>query len=112
MPILRSDRLNEAPPGCPLTGFGIARMKKGVDPGLELHFHDGDEFWFLVEGRVRVLSEGEEYVLHPGEALYTPAGQDHTILEVVEDAVVVWMEGELKGRRRPGHLHRPHDPWP
>ena len=112
MPVIRSDQLDRAPAACKVAGFGTARLRRGDPPGVEPHFHDGDELWFVIEGELRVLSEGQEHVVRVGEALFTEAGQEHTILEVLEDALILWVEQDLRGRRRPGHLHRPQDPWP
>jgi hypothetical protein len=112
MPVIRPDQLDLAPDACGIVGFGTAHLKKGESPGLELHFHDGDELWFVIEGKLRALSEGQEQVVGAGEALFTEAGQEHTILEVLEDTLILWVEQGLRGRCRPGHLHRPEDPWP
>ena len=73
---------------------------------IEPHYHDCDEYYLLLSGRMKVRSEGVEYVLEPGDALLTRMGDEHEILEVIEDSTMVWMETELRGDRRPGHLHR------
>jgi mannose-6-phosphate isomerase-like protein (cupin superfamily) len=112
MPVIRPDQLDRAPPACKIAGFGTARFRRGEPAGLEVHFHDGDEVWFVIKGRLRVQSEGQEHVVGAGEALFTAAGHEHAILEVLEDTVVLWVEQDLRGRRRPGHLHHREDPWP
>lgn len=112
MPVIHPERLDQRPEACKIVGYGTARFQKGESPTLEVHFHDGDELWFVIEGKLRVQSEGKEHVVSTGEALFTEAGQEHTILEVLEDSIVLWVEQDLRGRRRPGHLHRPEDQWP
>jgi len=64
----------------------------------------------VFEGRARVMSEGQEYELGPGDILITKMGDEHEILEILEAPLKsFWVEDELFGRMRPGHLHRPED---
>jgi quercetin dioxygenase-like cupin family protein len=39
--------------------------------------HDGDELVYALSGSLRVLAEGEDTVLDPGDAFYVPAGVKH-----------------------------------
>jgi mannose-6-phosphate isomerase-like protein (cupin superfamily) len=79
---------------------------------VERHFHDCDEFWFICEGRVRIMTEGREFEVGPGDCVYTRMGDEHDVLAVHEDARWFYLVGELRGRKRPGHLHFPDDPYP
>jgi mannose-6-phosphate isomerase-like protein (cupin superfamily) len=56
-------------------GPGVARPPDS-DPG---HFHDGtSEFWFVMEGEVDFLIEGEPYFATSfGDVVYAPAGRWH-----------------------------------
>jgi mannose-6-phosphate isomerase-like protein (cupin superfamily) len=56
-------------------GPGVARPPDS-DPG---HFHDGtSEFWFVMEGEVDFLIEGEPYFATGfGDIVYAPAGRWH-----------------------------------
>jgi mannose-6-phosphate isomerase-like protein (cupin superfamily) len=61
----------------------------------------------VLAGQARVMTEGQEYVVQPGDVVCTHMGDEHAILEVVEAPYTqVWIECNLRGRRRPGHLHR------
>jgi hypothetical protein len=39
--------------------------------------HDGEEFVFVVAGRVRFLVDGREWVLNPGDSVYFDASLPH-----------------------------------
>ena len=53
---------------------GLARFEKGRRNVTELHYHDCDEFVFMVEGRCVFRSEGLIYTLEPGDVLVTRMG--------------------------------------
>ncbi|MGC4108437.1 MAG: cupin domain-containing protein [Thermomicrobiales bacterium] len=87
-------------------GFGTVTDADAFDR----HFHDADEYWVILSGRARMLSEGIEYEVGPGDILCTKMGDEHDILEILDGPLqTFWFEDELKGQRRPGHLHRPQD---
>lgn len=65
------------------------------------HSHDNHTKDAVVSGRLRVVMQGKEVVLEPGDMLYIPAGIEHNAVVVGADPVVV-LEGE-KGR-----IHRIH----
>jgi mannose-6-phosphate isomerase-like protein (cupin superfamily) len=112
MPVLKPDSVGFPPDGSGVVGFGLYRRARGEETGVELHFHDCDEYWFVIDGSIRAASEGIEHIVNAGEALFTKAGDEHALLEILEDTTILWMENDLRGRRRPGHLHRPDDLWP
>jgi mannose-6-phosphate isomerase-like protein (cupin superfamily) len=77
---------------------------------LERHFHDADEYWLVFQGQARILSEGREYTVGPGDILCTRMGDEHDVLEVLEAPFkCFFIEDELQGSKRPGHLHYPED---
>ena len=82
------------------------RVAKGGT--FDRHYHDCDEYWFVFRGKARVVSEGKEYVINPGDVLCTRMGKEHDVLEVYEELGAFWVEDELKGRKRFGHIHRPN----
>jgi len=87
-------------------GFGTVHDAEAFDR----HFHDADEYWVIISGRARVLSEGQEYVIGPGDILCTRMGEEHDIVDIIEGPLqTFWFEDELRGLKRPGHLHRPDD---
>ncbi len=106
MPVMRGQ--NEKPDWVKWSGFGMGTVAHADD--LERHFHDADEYWVVFAGRARVLSEGKEYEIGPGDILCTRMGDEHDILEIIEGPLrTFWFEDELRGRQRPGHLHRGED---
>ncbi len=106
MPVIRTPE--EAPDWLRWSAFGLAEIHDASE--LELHFHDADEYWLVFGGRARVLSEGVEYEVGPGDILLTRAGVEHDLLEVIEAPLrCFWVEDKLVGRKRPGHLHHPQD---
>lgn len=86
--------------------WGLARFQAGMKNVTELHYHDCDEFIFMVEGQCVIRSEGQTYVLMPGDLFVTRAGDEHELLEIIEDTLYFWAETELLGQKRTGHLHK------
>jgi len=106
VPVIRADRKEETKPDwVPFTAYGISSYPVGpVD--MDLHYHDCHEYYFVVEGRAIVESEGQKYEVGPGDVVCTHMGDEHRLLEVVEPMTWLWLEGELQGQKRRGHLHR------
>lgn len=104
MPVIRRETLSEKPDWLNACAFGMFRVPKGG--GVELHYHDADEIWYIVEGNARVISEGQEYDVGPGDLLCTDMGDEHGTIAVHEDILGFFLEGELEGLKRRGHLHR------
>ena len=106
MPVIRS--VEDKPAWVQWSNFGVGVVH---DAGpFDRHFHDAHEYWFIYGGRARVMSEGQEYVIGPGDILVTKMGDEHDILEILEGPLrSFWVEDRLQGQRRPGHLHRPDD---
>lgn len=49
------------------------------------HYHsNSDNLYFVLEGRARVLIEGQEHFAGPGEAVFIPAGERHDVANVGE----------------------------
>jgi quercetin dioxygenase-like cupin family protein len=56
-------------------------------PGPIPHIHtDGDEFFFVLEGRIEVLFEDAWHPLGPGQFLHVPRGSLHTFQNMTTDA--------------------------
>ncbi|MBM3211684.1 cupin domain-containing protein [Candidatus Poribacteria bacterium] len=93
---------------CGIVAMGCStRDKTG---SVELHFHDAEEYWFVINGKARVMTEGKEYLVEKGDIVCTHKGDEHAILEVVEAPYTqVWIECNLRGKKRTGHLHRGKD---
>lgn len=112
MPIIkREDFGTERAPSWAIVSGGINAMgystrDKNSKP-VELHFHDAEEFWFVLNGKARVMTEGKEYIVGPGDVVCTYKGDEHAILEIIEEPYTqVWIECNLRGEKRSGHLHR------
>ena len=106
MPVIRTPA--KQPAWLRWSAFGMAEIHHASE--LEPHFHDADEYWLVFGGRARVRSEGVVHELNPGDILVTRAGDEHDLLEITEAPLrCFWIEDELTGRRRPGHLHHPED---
>lgn len=86
--------------------YGVNTLQPGDT--VELHFHDCNEFWIIIEGRGVATSEGVTYDLRPGDMLLTKQGDEHS-LEVTEKMVAVYFYGVMPPGGRDGHLHRETD---
>lgn len=90
-----------------VTSAGIFRVARGGR--FDRHYHDCDEYWLVFRGRAKILTEGREFVVGPGDIVCTRAGDEHDVLEVYEDLEAFWFEDALMGQGRVGHLHRSPD---
>jgi len=106
MPVIRSTTLTQKPKWLKTSALGVFRVPRGDPAEFDLHYHDADEIWYIVEGRARILTEGVEHEVGPGNIVCTGMGDEHHILEVYEEILGFFLEGELEGLKRPGHLHR------
>lgn len=114
MPIIKREDFGteRAPDWCRVAGGIVAMGASTRDRGgtVEMHFHDCEEFWFVLAGRARVTTEGGEHVVSTGDVVCTRMGDEHAILEVLEAPYQqVWIECNLRGPRRRGHLHTGQD---
>jgi len=89
-----------------INAMGCSTRDKSSPP-VELHYHDAEEFWFVLKGKARVMTEGKEYIVAPGDVVCTHKGDEHAILEIIEEPYTqVWVECNLRGEKRSGHLHK------
>ncbi|MGI8643274.1 MAG: cupin domain-containing protein [Thermomicrobiales bacterium] len=90
------------------SAFGVGTVTDATT--FDRHYHDADEYWLVFSGRARVMSEGREYEIGPGDILCTKMGEEHDILELLEGPLrSFYIEDELRGQKRSGHLHRTED---
>ncbi|WP_457590398.1 mannose-1-phosphate guanylyltransferase/mannose-6-phosphate isomerase [Geoglobus sp.] len=68
-------------------------VKPGRKLSLQRHMHRS-EHWIVVRGMARVVRDGEEYFLRPGESTFVPSGVKHRLenpgkipLEMIEVAI-------------------------
>lgn len=105
MPVINMENVHEHP-DFPFRQFGVHFFKADEFPS-DRHYHDCDEAWVVLSGKARVRSEGKEYTVSAGDVVWTRMGDEHELLEIIESPYgVAWMENELRGEKRPGHLYK------
>ncbi len=109
MPVVRTSEraLGPAnrPEWCQVTSAGVFRVST-EGGAFDRHFHDFHEYWLIFRGKAKVLSEGVEYYVRPGDIVCTHAGEEHDVLEVYETLEAFWFEDPCPPEGRVGHLHR------
>ncbi len=73
---------------------------------LEIHYHDFDEYWFIVNGHTEAETDGNQYSLKPGDVIATARGYEHGMPNPGEAITGVAFEPQLGAGQRKGHLHR------
>lgn len=106
MPVIRKETIGGKPDWLKTSAFGLFRVPVGNPAQFDLHYHDADEIWYIIEGHARILTEGTEYEVGAGDMVCTGMGDEHHVLEVYEDILGFFLEGDLEGLKRSGHLHR------
>ncbi|HDT12461.1 MAG TPA: cupin domain-containing protein [Candidatus Marinimicrobia bacterium] len=93
--------LNKSPEACN-TGDPADYPRNTV---FDNHFHDCDEYWFILQGEGTVVSEGIHYAVKSGDCVITKTGDHHDFPCVEKEILGVWFEGSLKGQKCLGHLY-------
>lgn len=109
MPVIHTSKTplgsGNRPEWSTVTSAGIFRIP--VKGGrFDRHYHDCDEYWLIFAGKAKVMSEGKEYYVKPGDIVCTQAGDEHDVLEVYEDLQAFWFEDATPEDGRIGHLHK------
>jgi quercetin dioxygenase-like cupin family protein len=70
----------------------------GYQPGAVAHPHDHpfEESYFMLDGEVDVVADGERYTLRPGDVFWTGVGCIHAFYEV-RGGTVLWLETSAPG---------------
>ena len=56
------------------------------------------------------LDSHSDFIVEKGDIVCTQMGEEHAILEILETPYTqVWIECNLRGQKRRGHLHRGED---
>ena len=83
---------------------------------LDPHYHDYDEYWFVLDGAATVVVSGRAAKVAPGDAVPIGMGHHHDMPEVEGVMRGAFFETTVEGRRRLGHLwnhtHGPAEPRP
>lgn len=109
MPVIHTDKVpmgeDNKPAWSAVTSSGIFRVasKSGR---FDCHYHDCDEYWLVFKGAGKVMTEGAEFYVKPGDIVCTKAGEEHDVVEVYEDLEAFWFEDATPQGGRVGHLHR------
>ena len=125
MPVIRTSEKSlgagNRPAWCTVTSAGVFGVST-AGGRFDCHYHDFPEYWLVFKGRAKVMSEGQEFYVMPGDIVCTNTGDEHDVLEVYEDLAAFWFEDETPPSGRTGHLHRtpekarhhpvPHRPMP
>ena len=106
MPVHHGLREGNKPEWSKVTAAGIFKVAR--DGRFDLHYHDYHEYWLIYKGCAKVLTEGQAYIVRPGDIVCTKAGDEHDVLEVYEDLEAFYFEDKPIGQKRLGHLH--HSP--
>ncbi len=86
-----------------LTMCGWDYYAKGSQ--CDLHSHDCDEYWFILYGKGIARVGNEQGEVGHGDAVFTPMATKHQFTALTDNVCMLWMYGELKGRKRVGHVH-------
>jgi quercetin dioxygenase-like cupin family protein len=80
-------------------------------PGAVAHSHDHpfEESYYMLEGEVDVVADGDRYTLRPGDAFWTACGCVHAFYEV-QGGRVRWLETSAPGPP-PRHSYRFERDW-
>lgn len=112
MPVIRTCErpLEEGnrPDWCAVTSAGVFRVPR-KNGRFDRHYHHCDEYWLIFRGKAKVMSEGKEYYVRPGDIVCTKAGDEHDVLEIYEALEGFWFEGLTPPGASTGHLHRSGD---
>ena len=103
-------RSNETPslPIDEARSWGIYARNMG-EANSPIHFHDYDEWYFVLEGAGTVRVGDQEVRVKPMDLVHIPAGVLHGTVSVHEPYKLLYIEGKLRGAKRVGHLHEGKD---
>lgn len=94
----------EKPSWSRLTDLGILIFPKGKVE-MDYHFHDCQEYYFVSKGSILITLEGKERKMEEGDVCCIKVGTHHRVLESFEESTLLWIQDELTGEKRYGHLH-------
>lgn len=69
------------------------------------HSHPGEEFFYVLEGRVKLHIEGRKpTILKPGDSVQFDSSLEHAYLAYGGDEAMILMSNTIADRKRPGFL--------
>lgn len=75
----------------PMTEFGLIWVRVRPGERVDAHDHDEEETFVVVSGKARLIVEGEETELRPGDAAYIPRHWRHQLINE-SDADFVFLD--------------------
>ena len=66
--------------------LGKIVMRPGNSMGLHTH-HDEGEFFYILSGAARIVQDGEEFILYPGDSIYSPPESSHSVEAAGEETL-------------------------
>lgn len=71
----------------------LVELAPGASTGAEKYHHHGEEMAYVLEGRIRVVVEDNEYDLEEGDAIYFHSSRPHSIINAGgEKARGLWIQ--------------------
>ena len=61
-------------------------MEPGNSMGMHTH-HDEGEFFYILSGVAKIVEDGEEVLLYPGDTMFTPSGSSHSVESAGEETL-------------------------
>lgn len=105
MPVIKSENRKVAsyPEWGEINHYGISNLEVGAE--VELHYHEGHEYWIIISGKGICTTEGDTYEIGPGDLVLTEEGNEHSLV-VTEKMSSVYFFGKLAPGKTTDHLHR------
>jgi mannose-6-phosphate isomerase-like protein (cupin superfamily) len=95
------------PKWCRIPRAGFFRLaKEGGEH--DCHYHEFNELYLVCRGKAKIMNDGDEHYVRPGDIVCIRAGAEHDILELYgdEDLELFWLYEPGPPSGRFGHLHR------
>ena len=83
MPVHRGLGLTNRPDWSSVTSAGIFRVPRGGR--FDRHFHDCHEYWRIFKGRAKILTEGQEFIVGPGDMAAAMGMPHSTVGQIVRE---------------------------
>lgn len=81
-PVLRSDKME------------VTKIAFAKGQGAKAHRHAEEQLMYVLEGRLRVTLEGEQYEVGLGQATFNPSNAEHAV-EALEDTVALSFKDQI-----------------
>ncbi|MDR2427171.1 MAG: XRE family transcriptional regulator [Endomicrobium sp.] len=65
----------------------LVTVEPSKEPPKHAYSHPGQEFNYILEGRLKVIFEAREYILEAGDSVYFDSGYNHTMCAVGDKSV-------------------------